>query len=180
MFACWNPEDETFGGAFIDPGFELREGRRSAADAFVDLLLDYLNGSPLDESPATRIATHATDDLRDGWNTVEAEYGRIAEHYPSLGAFVVAMRSLVAVIRADSRFRDVDPRVARGDSRAGGPMMSLVFRLLESRSVWAWWSTIDATYHVALIESDAMLREARSANVAEVVELLLSYLESAA
>lgn len=176
--ASWNPEDEMYKVAFIDPGFTFRDSRAAATDAILDLLFDYLDRSPLNESSA--VTTYATDERRaHEWEEVEAEYRRIAEHYPSEAAFVAAMASLVAAIRTDARFGDVDPRRARGDSRAGGPLGSLVFRLLARRSVWAWWDETEATYHGALIEGDVMLQHAQSARLADVVELLLGYLEQA-
>ncbi len=89
------------------------------------------------------------------------------------------MSNLVAAVRADAHFHNVDPRVARHASRAGGRLNALVFHLLARRSVWSWWDTTEATYHVALIEGDVMLQHERSAHVADVVKLLLGYLEQA-
>lgn len=171
VWVSWLPDDEAYEVAFIDPGFSLRDRRRAkATDGCLELLSEYLDHSPLAPSTAKKPSTSA-------WDRVEAEYAEIAEHYPSEATFVAAMRDLTSALRADARFVDVDPRIARGTSRAGGPLSSLVLRLLARRSVWCWWDTTETLYHVALVEGDVMLHEAMSANLAEVVDLLVADLE---
>src|SRR5262249_35805628 len=64
VWACWNPDEETYELAFVDPGFtHLRDRRRAAAtNVFLDLLYEYLDRSPVDKSPTAHVAIHATDE----------------------------------------------------------------------------------------------------------------------
>lgn len=41
VLACWN-DDHTYGLAFVEPGFTLRDDRRVSEETVLDALLDYL------------------------------------------------------------------------------------------------------------------------------------------
>jgi len=46
VFVSWN-DDDTYGIAFLEPGFELRDGRSVKEDTVLDVLLEYLEQAPL-------------------------------------------------------------------------------------------------------------------------------------
>jgi hypothetical protein len=107
--------------------------------------------------------------MTDDWQGVEEAFVEL----DALGAsrsVLAAMRSLVAAIRADSRFHNLEPSVSHEH---------LVFRRGAKRGVIAFWNKDESDYRIAFLEPGFTFRDPRQATRETVLNVLLEYLAQA-
>jgi len=107
--------------------------------------------------------------LTDDWQEVEEAFARL-DKYQAWRPIVAAMRHLIAMIRADSRFHDLEPSVSHA---------CLVFRRRAKRSVFVSWNVDNGSYRIAFVVGVFELRDSRIVREGAVLDVLFEYLERA-